>query len=151
MAAAEPVRVIPLEYEHRDDSAARTRLGSVAQWLLIVAWAACAGTWAALLLIDTECVVVGGPIIAVLGIAMAATGFRARRPAYARLGLAHFGICLLFVMLVNLLTWSPRQAHLPFAVMGAMHVIATGLAGAWPILRRQQRLKEAVIRLVSPK
>jgi hypothetical protein len=149
--AAEPVPVIPLEYEHHDDTPARSRLGQVAQWLLILAWAACAGTWAALVLIDTECVVVGGPIIALLGIAMAVTGFRAGRPGYSWLGLVHVAVCVLFVVLVNALSWSPREAHLPFTVMGAVHVIATGLASAWPFLRRQHRLRQALIRLVSPK
>jgi len=143
--AAEPVPVIPLEYEHHDDTAARTRLGTGLQSLLIVAWAACAAGWAALVLIDTETVVISGAVIALLGIAMAVFGFRAGRRRYAWLGLAHVAICLLFVVLVNLLTWSPRDAHLPFAVMGAMHVIATGLASAWLFLRRRHRPIEARI------
>jgi hypothetical protein len=143
--AAEPMPVIPLEYEHYDDTAARTRLGTRAQRLLIVAWAACAAGWAALVLIETETVVISGPVIALLGVAMTVTGSRAGRRAYAWVGLSHVVICALFVTLVNLLTWSPQEAHLPFAVIGAIHVIATGLPSAWLFLRRQHRPIEARI------
>jgi hypothetical protein len=129
-AAAEPVAVIPLEYEH-PALAAAARPGRALRVSTILACAACAVAWGLIVGVDVESVIVTGPIISVLGLTLLLCGLIERRAGFTVLGAAHVGICLLFVMLVNLLNWMPRDAHKPFAVMGAIHVIASGLASVW--------------------
>ena len=40
-------------------------------------------------------------------------------------GVTHCAVCLLFTALVETFNWSPRQAELPFTVMGAGYVLAS--------------------------
>ena len=75
-------------------------------------------------------VIATGPIIAVLGGIVAVRGVIERRAGFTVLGAAHLAICLLFVVLVNLLRWSPNEAAMPFTVLGAIHVIGSGV-GTW--------------------
>ena len=144
--AAEPIPVLPLEYENRADTAARLRWRLTrSQWLLASAWAACLVAWGLIVSLDVQTVVVTGPVIALLGLATAFTGLRIGRRAYQWIGAADVAICVLFVTLVNWLSWSPRDATLPFTVMGAMHVIGTGIVTARiivPALRRQQQQQQ---------
>src|SRR5262245_12079483 len=130
MATPQPMPVIPLEYEHPTVAAA-ARPGRALRVLAIVTWTACVVAWALIVNVDVETVVASGPIIAILGGMLGIRGLLERRYGFAVLGAAHIAICLLFVVLVNLFQWSPRDADKPFTVMGAMHVIGSGLGTAW--------------------
>ena len=130
MIMTQPIPVIALEYEH-PQVAAVARPGRALRVSVILAWAACAVAWMLIVGVDVESVVVTGPIIALLGGMVAVRGLIERRAGFTVLGATHLGVSLLFVMLVNLFRWSPGEAATPFTVMGAMHIIATGLGSAW--------------------
>ena len=129
MTMANPIPVIALQYEHPETAAAALP-GKALRVTTILAWAVCAVAWTLIVSVDVITVVVTGWVIALLGGIVAVRGAIERRTAFTVLGAAHVAICLLFVVLVNWLNWAPRDAHTPFAVMGALHVIATGLASA---------------------
>ena len=133
MATPEPLAVIPLQYENATAAQARPtkRLGIVA----IAAWLACAVALGLIVAVDVESVMVTGPVITVLGLLLAVWALLEHRPPFLVAGAAHIAICLLFVVLVNVRQWSPREATLPFTVMGAMHVIGSGAGTAWLLLR----------------
>ena len=129
---AQPVPVIALEYEHPQVAAA-ARPGRKLRGAAALAWIACAIAWLLIVGVDVETVIITGPIIAVLGLMILIRGIIERRPPFAILGAAHLGICLLFIVLVNLFHWSPGEATKPFSVMGAIHVVASGVATYWVV------------------
>lgn len=122
---AEPIPVIPLTYA--DPATDGTRRGGSAG-LALLAWAACAVACGLLMAVDTETVMGSGPVIGLLGAWMVVQGVRRRVRRAWILGTAHCAICAFFVVLVNLYRWGPRDAHVPFAVMGVTYTLAT----AWP-------------------
>jgi hypothetical protein len=83
-----------------------------------LAWAAAAVTQVLIVTVDVESVVVMGPVIFLLGVATIVSSRRSRYPRAAWLGVAHVGVCVLFVALVNVFDWSPRDAEWPFGIMG---------------------------------
>jgi hypothetical protein len=127
---AQPVPVIALEYEHPQVAAA-ARPSRKARVTVMAAWLVCALSWLLIVGVDVHSVLITGPVIAVLGLMIAIRGIIERRPRFTVLGAAHVGICLLFVVLVNLFRWSPGDAKTHFAVMGAIHVVASGVASYW--------------------
>ena len=131
-----PLPVIPLEYQQPGTSAQRFNRRTLV--LLIVAWSVCAGAWLAVVTYDVESVLVTGPVIAALGVTLSVVGLRApRRSALLPvIGAAHLAICLLCFGLVQWLSWSPREALIPFGVLGGIHVAVTGVASAWLVLSR---------------
>jgi hypothetical protein len=139
----QPIPVIPLEYEH-PAVAAVARPSRALRVSAILAWAACMVAWGLLACVDVETVIVTGPIIALLGGMVAVRGIIERRAGFTVLGAAHLGICLLFVVLVNLLRWSPREAFTPFTVMGAMHVLGSGLGSAWMMMPSHWRQRARI-------
>ena len=132
----DPLRVIPLEYAKPDDAARRLRRWRwISQCCLILSWVCCAVALALIVYVEVESVLVTGPILFLLGLALLIGGVAMRRPLTASIGAAHCGVCVLFFALVNLLQWSPREAKWPFSVMGAVYTV--GLT--WPTLRAMLR------------
>jgi hypothetical protein len=76
-----------------------------------------------MVLVDVESVIGSGPVILLYGVVLMAMTPWARNRDVFRIGLANVLISLLFVALVNALSWSPGQAERPFAVMGAAYLL----------------------------
>lgn len=95
------------------------------RWLLWIGWAVCALAWVLIAAVDVESVVGTGPALFLIGLATVVAGARARYPAAWGLGLAHCAICIVFVALINLLSWNPSQAAGPFTVMGLAYTVVT--------------------------
>ena len=68
-----------------------------------------------------ESVLVTGPILFTLGVLALLGGAFNRERWPVVLGAGHCGVCVLFLLLVNAFHWSPRDAKLPFVVMGAAY------------------------------
>jgi hypothetical protein len=130
MMAAGPMSVIALEYEHPAVAAA-ARPSRMARVSVIAAWSVCAIAWVLIMAVDVETVIVTGPIIATLGLMILIRGIIERRAPFTVLGASHLGICLLFVVLVNLFRWSPAEATKPFVAMGTVYLIANGVVTLW--------------------
>lgn len=123
---SEPISVIPLAYQNVYDSAA----ASTRPILPTLTVAACI-IGIALQLVDTETVIASGPVVALFGIWLIIQGLKRHERLRAVLGGVHCMICALFVVMVNLWTWSPREAHVPFLVMSVVHtLVASGLVVA---------------------
>ena len=109
------------------------------RWLprvTIAAWLA--GAIAVILIcVDTETVLVTGPIIALLGTWMLVLAIRAQRRDFIALAASHLAICLLFFGLVQWFHWGPQESRAPFALLGAGFVIANGAATLWLTLKRR--------------
>ena len=72
-------------------------------------------------------------LAAIIIAVMIAGGLLCTQPWVWGIGLAHVGVCVLFVALVNTLSWGPRQAERPFIGMGAAYNALSGTAAllAW--------------------
>jgi len=88
------------------------------------------------LLIHVETVLFSGPLLLLVGLAMVTGGFYRRQPFIWGLGSAHCAICVLFIVLVNLLNWSPSEAAQPFAVMCGAYNLLSIPATIWAWVRR---------------
>ncbi len=89
---------------------------------VLLAWLVCVGTWVLIAFVDVESVLVAGPIILLLGILLVVLGYLRQYRWAFRLGVAHIAVTWLFFGLVNLLEWSPRQAVLPFTIIGLAYL-----------------------------
>jgi hypothetical protein len=110
------------------------RLAHRTFWVMSpLAWIACLLGWLFMVASDVRTVLVSGPVIFVCGLLtlLAAVWLR-HRPGMA-LGAMHAGVVMLFAMLVNVLSWGPRQAQRPFFIMGAMHVLVSACVTAWAL------------------
>ncbi|HEX2971241.1 MAG TPA: hypothetical protein VHP11_02840, partial [Tepidisphaeraceae bacterium] len=99
--------------------------------LLGLGMACCCCAWLAIPLIAVETVLASGPLLMLVGLATAIYGIRHTYGGVVSIGVAHMGICILFVSLVNLLSWGPGAAREPFIAMGAMYILATGPWSWW--------------------
>jgi hypothetical protein len=105
------------------------------QWLVAASWVACAIGWL-LICIDVETVLVTGPVVLILGIAQIVVGRVKKRADVLWLGAAHVAICALLFLLVNALSWSPRQAQAPFTGMVLAYAAAVAVP-TWQAFRRR--------------
>lgn len=79
--------------------------------------------------------------IAAFGLLLITLGAVASDRRALVLGVCHVSICVLFVVLVNLLSWGPGDAHVPFALMGACYTTAAlGSAGWFGAFRTLSRV-----------
>lgn len=119
----EPVPVLPLEYAPPVAAGGRA-------WrrIVLVCLAAglltCAGAAFIIYADHVESVVLTGPVLFVTGLLTLLGGLFTRNRAASVVGAAHCGICLLFLLLVNLRRWSPNDAYVPFTVMGTIYTLA---------------------------
>jgi len=128
---AQPLPVIPLEYEH--PAAGAMGKARALRVLAIVTWFVCALALWLIVAVDVESVIVTGPIIAILGAMITVRGLLERRSMFAIIGAGHLVICLLFVTLVNWRGWSPSEATKPFTIIGTLYVIGSGLGSGWAL------------------
>ena len=87
---------------------------------LAIAWFTVAVGWA-LMFRKVESVLIAAPVLCLFASILMALAVAYRLRAVGRIAAAHWGICLLFVCLVNLLDWSPNEAELPFKIMAALY------------------------------
>jgi hypothetical protein len=120
-----PLPVIPLEYAKPADGEARVRPWRLINYSALIAGAAVTVLGSALIWINVESVLASGPALMLVGFTMLVGGFRRQKPFIWGLGAAHCAVCVLFVALVNLLNWGPRQAEQPFAVMSGAYNLLT--------------------------
>jgi hypothetical protein len=121
MDEREPVPVIPLQYA--SPASALPRWSAVIPWCLWAAWLSCAVAVVLIVTVRVESVLITGPVIFFLGL-MAIFGGTWTRATWTLLaGVAHCGICALFVMLVNVWNWSPSDAREPFLWMGIAYTM----------------------------
>jgi hypothetical protein len=121
----QPIPVIPLEYAE-PEHVVRPAFLRVTH---VVALACCVVGWLLILAVSVETVIVTGPVLFAAGVALFVGGMIHHDRRSAVFGVSHMSICVLFVLLVNVLRWSPAQATLPFAIMGAAYTtVAVGVA-----------------------
>jgi len=124
---SDPLPVIALEYAP-DPTGHLPRIRRWLRFLTHATWMTCILAWLLILWPTVETVIISGPLIAVLAIAMFLLASRARAQRHMILAAAHAGICLLFFMLVQELHWGPQAARVPFAVIGGAYAAAAALA-----------------------
>ena len=86
------------------------------------AWAVIA--WICIFGMGARSVVFTGPILFLTGLYCVYSGWRLSYRGALLLGSAQAGVVLLFVVLVNLLSWGPNEAKKPFIGMGAVYLLA---------------------------
>jgi hypothetical protein len=94
-----------------------------AWWLLLLDLIAVVVAYLAVLA-EVESVIVTGPILVVLGVATCVVCGMLRYGLGVGAGVGHVLISVLFVTLVNALSWSPRAAETPFRAMGLIYLAA---------------------------
>jgi hypothetical protein len=127
MNAAEPIPVIPLEYAKPTTLPRRRRWVLAAQLALLLSAADVAVGLALIALVDAETVLATAPILFAAGLVLLVASWRVELLLTTMLGLTHCAICLFFTTLVNVRNWSPREATLPFTVMGGAYLVAVTL------------------------
>jgi len=91
--------------------------------LLVGTAGLCVLSWVLIVTVDVKTVLFSGPPIFILGAALVAAGVKGGYYRAAALGMAHCGVCLLCLGLVNLFRWSPQRAALPFSLMGCFYLL----------------------------
>jgi len=90
-----------------------------------VAWIISVVAWILIVAVDVESVMCTGALTLLIGIYQIRPRlFREYRPLWA-LGIAECGVVILFISLVNIFSWSPSDAEVPFTLMGALFVLTT--------------------------
>ena len=136
MDPQEPIPVIPLQYAEPERQLRprwyRTgRIGVALGWL-------CCLVALALILHEVESVLFTGPILFVIGAVVIVSGAFMRDRWVVLLGAGHCTVCVLFVALVNLRSWNPADARLPFIVMGAAYTLVAAAPTFIVLARRQE-------------
>ena len=133
MMDAAPKPVIPLHYAG-PITARRERSWLMAARVCVVLSALCVLVGWVLMFVDIESVIVTGPILMLTGLALVLVAWRLRIMPAALLGIAHCSICALFFTLVNVRSWSPRDAEWPFRVMTGIYLLALTLPASGLLL-----------------
>ena len=133
----EPLPVIPLEYAPPARAASSRAWRHVVRVCLALSLLCCAAAWALVAGGVGRSVLATGPVLFTLGVLLVVGGAITRDPRAAAFGVAHVSVCLLFVLLVNLLHWGPRDAERPFTMMGGAYTLGAWVAAAiFSVLRR---------------
>jgi hypothetical protein len=117
----QPLPVLPLEYAPPPAAGRRPTWRRIGRVGAAAGWLTCLVAWALVLLGLVESVLVTGPIIFTLGLLTLLGGAFNRERWPLILGVSHCAICVLFLFLVNAFHWSPRDAKLPFTVIGGVY------------------------------
>lgn len=121
-----------------------SRMRPSVRWAVNLGWASwcvIAATELLIVFYDVEIVIFAGPIICAIALAGIILAIRGKYPPLALLGTAHIAVSLLFVGLVNTLSWSPSEAERPFAVMGGVYALGS-FAWTWQLARRAPRVRD---------
>jgi hypothetical protein len=137
MAEREPIPVIPLQYA--SPASASPRWSRVIPWCLWVGWGSCVTAVGLIAVVSVESVLITGPVIFLLGLMAILGGTWTRATWTLVTGVAHCGICILFMMLVNVWNWSPSYAREPFWWMGIGYTVASLPLTVMGSRRREER------------
>src|SRR3954469_14625378 len=118
---SDPVPVIPLEYARPERPVRGLRLAL--RICHVFSLVVCAIAFS-VLFVNVESVLVTGPVIFLLGLAMLGIGAGTDDWVKAGFGIGHVCICVLLFVLVNRYRWSPREADIPFKLIGGFYVAA---------------------------
>jgi hypothetical protein len=141
---AEPVPVIPLEYERPSSDHQPTRPflrnSIIFSWITIFL-----GTIA--IWINVETAIVTGPLLFLGGALTIIAAFKPRRLPAITLGASHISVCLTFVILVNAFNWSPADAQVPFAILATAYMVGSclysqSMLGFRIVVTRDRRLSD---------
>ena len=127
----EPATVVPLAYAAFDLHQDRPRWRRANRWIAGAAWTTCAVGWLAIVLIGVESVLVSGAVLTSLGVLLVTGGVLTHDRLVIGLGAAHCAVCVLYVVLVTVLNWSPSDAQRPFSIMTAAYTVLI----VWPSFR----------------
>ena len=149
MTDAPPIPVIPLDYAKPSTlSRQRQRWAGAAQVVLVLAAADALGGWLLIAFVDTESSVITGACLFALGLLLLIASSCAKLLLSAILAIAHCSICLLFTMLVNVLSWSPGEATKPFTIMAGVYLFAVVLPVSAVAFVRLRAIKAAAATFV---
>jgi hypothetical protein len=110
-----------------DKSQARMRHVRSCRRLMLAGWLTCLVTTLLVPCTNAEVTPFAGPIILLLGLGLIGCGVKARAWQVAGLGAAQCMVCVLFVGLVNLFHWDPKQCAGPLLALGFAWVVLAGL------------------------
>lgn len=86
-------------------------------------------------LVTAESIVVTGPLLGLVGLALVVVGCVVRYFHAAYLGAAHLLLCAVVLFLININNWGPRTAYGPLALIGSVYLLLA-LPATWFIDRR---------------
>jgi hypothetical protein len=94
--------------------------------MIPVAWIVCVMSWLLIVGLEVESVLITGPIILGMGLVVLILSVRLGMATGIVLAISHVWIVVLFVALVNILSWGPNDAAEPFGIMGFLHLVISG-------------------------
>jgi hypothetical protein len=130
---SDPIPVIPLDYAPRVSPKA---IWLHAKFWIPASWAVALIAWLLIAFVDVESVLITAPVLVACGLFIFISGSVRRDSWWLCLGICHCAICLLLVGLVNVLHWSPQEAHHPFLWIGGLYVTAMAAPTARATLQR---------------
>ena len=133
MEQSAPKPVIPLEYARPTTSHRGQWWWFASRWGVVLSGLCLLVGWV-LMFFEVETVVVTGAILFLLGLALALSGWRLKLLPAVMLGIGHCSICMLFLTLVNVRQWSPREAEIPFRVMAGFYLFVVTLPASSLVL-----------------
>jgi hypothetical protein len=118
--------LLPINYARPSANARwHRRAFETARWCAVGGWLAGAIAWAAVVALDAETTLVGGPLLCGVGVAGVVAGARAGFVRAAAAGAGHCLICLILFGLVQVFGWGPGPAREPFIAIGAVYLVLT--------------------------
>ena len=120
----------------------------------VMAAACCVIGWILIPTVDVESVVITGPVLFVLGFGLMVTIWIGGARWTALVAAGHMCVCVLFFTLVNVLRWSPDDAHTPFMIMGGVYtllIVPATVAACmhWPRVRQPWECQKCGYPLVN--
>ena len=108
------------------------------RWLIIVA-ALTSMSSILVVYVQTERVMITGGLLLLLGLTTSVLAWRGRYPMALFVGIAHCAIVGICVTAVNICSWGPRQAKIPFLWIGIIYNCSLAPT-SWIALRRAPRI-----------
>jgi hypothetical protein len=99
---------------------------SMPKWLSTVLWfhAGCGAMALPIMLIQIEWIIPMGVFFSSLAIFLAVAAHRNKQPRAAWIGLSSLGYCIVILLLINILEWSPDDARIPVPILSGSFVVS---------------------------